>query len=84
MRCGCCRVLPPERGPPAGHGDGGPRAAVCNEVIGSEGFRQHGGARHDTSGDNTPDKFTEFMRRQTARQTEFAKPSGHAPMAPQR
>ena len=34
--------------------------------------------------DNTPDKFAEFMRRQTARQAEFAKLSGHAPMAPQR
>jgi hypothetical protein len=34
--------------------------------------------------DNTPDKFAESMRRQTARQTEFAKSSGHAPMAPQR
>ncbi len=45
-----------------------------------------GAARHDDPDptDNTPEKFAEFMRAQTARQAELAKLSGHAPMAPQR
>jgi tripartite-type tricarboxylate transporter receptor subunit TctC len=56
-----------------------------NEVIQSETFRQRMAALGMTPpADNTPDKFVEFLRRQTARQAEFAKLSGHAPMAPQR
>jgi tripartite-type tricarboxylate transporter receptor subunit TctC len=56
-----------------------------NEVIQTEVFRQRMAALGMTvPTDNTPEKFTEFMRRQTARQAEFAKLSGHAPMAPQR
>jgi thiamine monophosphate kinase len=33
--------------------------------------------------DNTQERFVEYMRRMTARQAEFAKLSGHAPMSPQ-
>jgi tripartite-type tricarboxylate transporter receptor subunit TctC len=56
-----------------------------NEVIQTESFRQRMAALGMTvPTDNTPDKFADFMRRQTARQAEFAALSGHAPMAPQR
>jgi tripartite-type tricarboxylate transporter receptor subunit TctC len=56
-----------------------------NEVLATETFRQRMAALGMTApSDNTPEKFAEFMRRQTARQAEFAKLSGHAPMAPQR
>jgi tripartite-type tricarboxylate transporter receptor subunit TctC len=56
-----------------------------NEVIRSDAFRSRMADLGMTvPSDNTPEKFTEFMRRQTARQAEFAKLSGHAPMAPQR
>ena len=34
--------------------------------------------------DNTPEKFAEFMRRETTRQAELAKLSGHSPMEPKR
>jgi tripartite-type tricarboxylate transporter receptor subunit TctC len=34
--------------------------------------------------DNTPEKFDAFLRAATARQADFAKLTGHAPMAPQR
>jgi hypothetical protein len=34
--------------------------------------------------DNTPEKFAAFMRSQIARQAEFAKLSGHQPMAPKK
>ena len=56
-----------------------------NEVIHSEAFRQ----RMDALGmtvpdDNTPEKLAAFMRRETARQSELAKMSGHQPTAPQR
>ena len=56
-----------------------------NEVIQTPAFRERMAALGMTvPTDNTPEKFAEFMRRQTARQAEFAKLSGHAPMAPQR
>jgi len=34
--------------------------------------------------DNTPEKFAEFMRRETARQAELARLSGHSPLEPKR
>ena len=56
-----------------------------NEVVRSETFRQRMVALGMTPPtDNTPERFADFMRRQTARQAEFAKLSGHTPMAPQR
>jgi tripartite-type tricarboxylate transporter receptor subunit TctC len=56
-----------------------------NEVIRSDAFRSRMAELGMTvPADNTPEKFAEFMRRQTARQAEYAKLSGHAPMAPQR
>jgi tripartite-type tricarboxylate transporter receptor subunit TctC len=56
-----------------------------NEVVHSDTFRQRMGALGMTPpADNTPEKFADFMRRQTARQAEFAKLSGHTPNAPQR
>jgi tripartite-type tricarboxylate transporter receptor subunit TctC len=56
-----------------------------NEVIQTQAFRERMAALGMTvPTDNTPEKFAEFMRRQTARQAEYAKLSGHAPMAPQR
>jgi tripartite-type tricarboxylate transporter receptor subunit TctC len=56
-----------------------------NEVLATDAFRQRMAALGMTPpSDNTPEKFVDFMRRQTARQAEFAKLSGHAPMAPQR
>ena len=56
-----------------------------NEVINTAAFRERMAALGMTvPSDNTPERFAEFMRRQTARQAEFAKLSGHAPMAPQR
>ena len=56
-----------------------------NEVVQSDTFRQRMtelGMTPPTN--NTPERFADFMRRQTARQAEFAKLSGHTPMAPQR
>jgi len=56
-----------------------------NEVIRSDAFRTRMSELGMTvPSDNTPEKFAEFMRRQTTRQAEYAKLSGHAPMAPQR
>ncbi len=56
-----------------------------NEVIQTETFRTRMDALGMTApSDNTPEKFAEFMRSQTARQAEFAKLSGHAPLAPAR
>jgi tripartite-type tricarboxylate transporter receptor subunit TctC len=56
-----------------------------NDVVRSDTFRDRMGALGMTPPtDNTPEKFADFMRRQTARQAEFAKLSGHTPMAPQR
>ena len=53
-----------------------------NEVIQTEVFRQRMSALGMTvPTENTPEKFAEFMRRQTARQAAFAKLSGHAPMS---
>jgi tripartite-type tricarboxylate transporter receptor subunit TctC len=55
-----------------------------NEVIQTQAFRQRMAALGMTvPTDNTPERFVEYLRR-TARQAEFAKLSGHAPMAPQR
>ncbi len=56
-----------------------------NEVIQTETFRKRMEALGMTPpSDNTPEKFAEFMRSQTARQAEFAKLTGHTPMAPAR
>jgi tripartite-type tricarboxylate transporter receptor subunit TctC len=56
-----------------------------NEVIQSEGFRQRMEALGMTvPADNTPEKMVAFLRRETARQGELAKLSGHQPAAPQR
>jgi len=56
-----------------------------NDSINSEAFRK----RVEPMGvtiptDNTPEKFAEFMRRETARQAELAKLTGHAPLEPKR
>jgi tripartite-type tricarboxylate transporter receptor subunit TctC len=58
-----------------------------NEALNSDLFKQRMGPLGMTipiQTDNTPEKFAEFMRAQTARQAELAKLSGHSPMAPQR
>jgi tripartite-type tricarboxylate transporter receptor subunit TctC len=56
-----------------------------NEVVQSEAFRQRMDALGMTvPADITPEKLAEFMRRETARQGELAKLSGHHPTAPQR
>jgi tripartite-type tricarboxylate transporter receptor subunit TctC len=53
-----------------------------NAVIHTDMFRQRMAALGMTvPKDNTPEKFAEYMRRQTARQAEFAKMSGHKPTA---
>jgi tripartite-type tricarboxylate transporter receptor subunit TctC len=53
-----------------------------NEAIHTDVFRKRMAALGMTvPDDNTPEKFAAFMRQQTARQAEFAKLSGHAPMA---
>ena len=52
-----------------------------NEAIQTDVFRKRMAALGMTvPTDNTPEKFAEFMRRQTARQAAFAKLSGHTPM----
>ena len=56
-----------------------------NEVVQSEAFRQRMEALGMTvPADNTPEKLAEFMRRETTRQGELAKLSGHQPTAPPR
>jgi tripartite-type tricarboxylate transporter receptor subunit TctC len=51
-----------------------------NEVIHTDMFRQRMAALGMTvPDDNTPEKYAEFMRRETARQAEFAKLSGYHP-----
>ena len=56
-----------------------------NEVIQTELFKKRMEALGMTVPvDNTPDKFAEFMRSQTARQAELAKLSGHTPLGSQR
>src|SRR5262245_54614198 len=56
-----------------------------NEVIQSDGFRQRMDALGMTvPAESTPDKLAEFMRRETMRQAELAKLSGHPTAAPQR
>jgi tripartite-type tricarboxylate transporter receptor subunit TctC len=58
---------------------------TLNDVIQTDAFRKRMADLGMTvPADNTPEKFTAYMRQQTARQAEFAKLSGHAPMAPQR
>ncbi|MPZ55662.1 MAG: tripartite tricarboxylate transporter substrate binding protein [Rhizobiales bacterium] len=53
-----------------------------NEVLQTEVFRQRMAALGMTAPtENTPEKFADFMRRRTARQAEFAKLSGYAPMS---
>jgi tripartite-type tricarboxylate transporter receptor subunit TctC len=56
-----------------------------NEAINSDAFKR----RMEPLGmtipaDNTPEKFAEFMRGETARQAELAKLTGHAPLEPKR
>jgi tripartite-type tricarboxylate transporter receptor subunit TctC len=56
-----------------------------NEAINSASFRR----RMEPLGmtiptDNTPEKFAEFMRRETVRQGELAKLSGYSPLDPKR
>jgi tripartite-type tricarboxylate transporter receptor subunit TctC len=56
-----------------------------NEAINSPSFRR----RVEPLGmtiptDNTPERFAEFMRRESARQAELAKLSGHSPLEPKR
>jgi tripartite-type tricarboxylate transporter receptor subunit TctC len=56
-----------------------------NEAINSASFRR----RMEPLGmtiptDNTPERFADFMRRETARQAELAKLSGHSPLEPKR
>jgi tripartite-type tricarboxylate transporter receptor subunit TctC len=56
-----------------------------NDVVQSEAFRK----RMETLGmtvpaDNTPERFLEYMRSQTARQGALAKLSGHQPVVPAR
>jgi tripartite-type tricarboxylate transporter receptor subunit TctC len=56
-----------------------------NEAINSDLFRQRMEALGMTiPTDNTPESFAEFMRRETARQGELAKLSGHSPTEPKR
>ena len=56
-----------------------------NEVLQSETFRNRMAALGMTvPANNTPENFAAFMRRETARQGELAKLSGHSPMVPQR
>ena len=56
-----------------------------NEVAQSEAFRQRMDALGMTvPAEITPERLAELMRRETARQGELAKLSGHQPMAPQR
>ena len=56
-----------------------------NEAINSDLFRQRMEALGMTiPTDNTPENFAEFMRRETARQGELAKLSGHSPTEPKR
>jgi tripartite-type tricarboxylate transporter receptor subunit TctC len=56
-----------------------------NEVVQTEAFRQRMDALGMTvPADITPEKLAEFMRRETARQGELAKLSGHQPTAPPR
>ena len=51
-----------------------------NEVIHTDAFRQRMAALGMTiPSNNTPERFLEFMKEQTARQAEFAKLSGHKP-----
>src|ERR1700716_742810 len=56
-----------------------------NDAINSASFRQ----RMEPlgmiiPGDNTPERFAEFMRRENVRQAELAKLSGHSPLEPKR
>jgi tripartite-type tricarboxylate transporter receptor subunit TctC len=54
-----------------------------NEAINSDAFKKRMEALGMTipaAAENTPEKFAEFMRVQTARQAELAKLSGYAPM----
>jgi tripartite-type tricarboxylate transporter receptor subunit TctC len=54
-----------------------------NEAVQSEAFRQCMDALGMTvPADITPEKLAEFMRRETARQAELAKLSGHPTAAP--
>ena len=60
---------------------------VLNEVVQSDTFKKRMaelGMTVPAPADNNPAKFAAFMREQTQRQAEFAKLTGHAPMAPQR
>jgi|SRR5450830_28592 tripartite-type tricarboxylate transporter receptor subunit TctC len=56
-----------------------------NEVINSESFRRRMEPLGMTSPtNNTPENFADFMRRETARQAELAKLSGHSVADPKR
>jgi tripartite-type tricarboxylate transporter receptor subunit TctC len=54
-----------------------------NEAINSDAFKRRMealGMTIPSAAENTPEKFAEFMRVQTARQAELAKLSGHKPL----
>src|SRR5262245_7819983 len=58
-----------------------------NQAIGSPAFRQRLdplGMTVPDPGENTPESFAAFMRREIARQAELAKLSGHAPVEQKR
>ena len=56
-----------------------------NDVIHTETFKKRMAELGMTvPDDNTPEKFDAFMRSETATQAEFAKQSGHKPMAPKK
>lgn len=60
-------------------------AKTLNESINTALFKERMEALGMTipaAADNTPEKFAEFMRTQSARQGELAKLTGHDPMAP--
>jgi tripartite-type tricarboxylate transporter receptor subunit TctC len=60
---------------------------ALNDVVQTDAFKTRMAALGMTVpalADNTPEKFDAFLRAATARQADFAKLTGHAPMAPQR
>jgi tripartite-type tricarboxylate transporter receptor subunit TctC len=60
-------------------------AKALNESINTEVFKSRMEALGMTipaAADNTPEKFAEFMRTQSARQADLARLTGHDPMAP--
>jgi tripartite-type tricarboxylate transporter receptor subunit TctC len=56
-----------------------------NAVLASQPFRERMEALGmSVPSDNTPEKLADYLRRETVRQGELAKLSGHQPLAPQR